>query len=573
MKNSTDTLRKFVSYLNNADHNGGYWLPNIQRPFVWKEEQMERLYDSIMREYPIGTLLVWKTKSKIRRRKFIDNYKLDIKLTDFYVTEDEKQKMLVLDGQQRLQTLFIGLTGSYDRRELCINILSGDLVAPEDIRYKFKFLSNDEIKAPWFKLKEIVFSNKEYDEISEKLKEKFENEPTDVEKKRIIRNVAKIVRIFATEENLIYQIVDSIDNPELYTEDDIVEIFIRANSGGTPLGKSDLLFSLLTSSWDEADEKMEDLLEDLNKTGYDFNRDFILKSCLTIFGKGAAYNVDKFRDTTTRKNIIDNWKNITEAIKDVKDFIYGKTFIKTDETLPSYLVLIPLIYFRYHYKVKWNSLIDIPDYLIRTLLARAFSGSPDALIDKCTKKIDETKTFDVREILGLIRAEGRNLEISNDTVFQTYYGSKEIHLLFNHWYNFNYQPAYINNKPQVDHIFPQSKLKEIKIENPNTGRKDVLKYKWWDRDQLANCMLLTALENGASGKTDIIPEEWFKDKPDSYLDLHLIPKDRNLWKLDNFEMFIDARKKLIQNKFADILIQTDKKKEKEADNTELAISI
>ena len=108
MKNSTDTFRKFVRYLNNPEQDGGYWLPNIQRKFVWKEDQIERLFDSILREYPIGTLLVWKTKSKIRRRKFIDNYKLDIKLTDLYIPEDEKLKMLVLDGQQRLQSLIIG---------------------------------------------------------------------------------------------------------------------------------------------------------------------------------------------------------------------------------------------------------------------------------------------------------------------------------------------------------------------------------------------------------------------------------------------------------------------------------
>jgi len=94
-----------VNYLNNEEKDGGFWLPNIQRPFVWNEEQIERLFDSIMREYPISTLLVWKTKSKIRRRKFIDNYKRGLKLTDFYMPEDAKTKMLVLDGQQRLQSL------------------------------------------------------------------------------------------------------------------------------------------------------------------------------------------------------------------------------------------------------------------------------------------------------------------------------------------------------------------------------------------------------------------------------------------------------------------------------------
>ncbi|MCP9752339.1 DUF262 domain-containing protein [Ferruginibacter sp. HRS2-29] len=555
MKNSKESFRKFVSYLNNTDQDGGYWLPNIQRPFVWKEDQIERLFDSILREYPIGTLLVWKTKSKIRRRKFIDNYKLDIKLTDFYIPEDEKQKMLVLDGQQRLQSLYIGLLGSYEKKELCLNILSGELVAPEDIRYKFKFIADQDIKAPWFKLKDIVFSNKEYDETAELLKSKFDTPLTELENKKIIRIVAKLTRIFGTEENLVYQVVDSVDNSDLYTEEDIVEIFIRANSGGTPLGKSDLLFSLLTSSWEEADEKMEDLLEDLNKTGYSFNRDFVLKTCLSVFGKGAAYKVEKFRDIKTRQSIIDNWTNIADAIRDVKDFIYGKTFIKTDATLPSYLVLIPLIYFRYHYKDKWNKAINIQHYLLRTLLASAFSGSPDVLIDKCTNKINEINGFDLNEIFGVIREAGRNLEISKNTIFQTYYGSKEIHLLFNLWYNFNYQPSYSQNKPQVDHIFPQSQLKKIKDENPSTGRFDLLKYKWWDRDQIGNCMLLTAQENGASGKTDILPEVWFSDKSNTYLDLHLIPKNKELWKVENFELFVEERKKLIEQKFASILIK------------------
>ena len=48
-------------------------MPNIQRPFVWSEEQIARLFDSIMREYPISTLLVWKTKEEVKHRKFIDN--------------------------------------------------------------------------------------------------------------------------------------------------------------------------------------------------------------------------------------------------------------------------------------------------------------------------------------------------------------------------------------------------------------------------------------------------------------------------------------------------------------------
>ena len=75
MKPINESIRKIVNRLNdeNAD-GGGFWLPNIQRSFVWKEEQIEKLFDSIMRQYPISTLLAWKTKQSMLSRRFIDNY-------------------------------------------------------------------------------------------------------------------------------------------------------------------------------------------------------------------------------------------------------------------------------------------------------------------------------------------------------------------------------------------------------------------------------------------------------------------------------------------------------------------
>ncbi len=554
MKNRTETIRKMVSYLNNEEKDGGFWLPNIQRPFVWGEEQIERLFDSIMREYPISTLLIWKSKSSIRRRKFIDNYKSTIKLTNYYVPTDEKSKMLVLDGQQRLQSLFIGLKGSFEGKELYFDILSGELAAPEDIRYKFKFLTREKAIFPYVLFKDLVFSNDRVNKLVQKTMDTVDMEVLEKDKLTIEDNIWQTRHMFREEEAIVYQELDSIDNPETYTENDVVEIFIRANSGGTKLGKSDLLFSLLTSSWEDADERLEEILDDINKEGYNFTRDFVLKSCLSLLGKGARYDVGKFRDGQTRDEIINQWDKISGAIKDVKDFIHGKTFLRTDKALPSYMTFIPVIYFRYHYPEKWNKIQNLDNYILRTLITGAFSGTPDNLIDKCTRKIDELQEFSTNELFGVIRADGRNLEITADTILGQYYGSKLIHLIFNIWYkDFNYRPAYANNLPQVDHIFPQSLLRSVKIPNPDTGKMNILKYKWQDRDLIANCMLLTAEENGAGGKTDIPPIEWFMDKSDEYLENHLIPKDKELWKLENFETFIVERKKLILDKFAYML--------------------
>ncbi|MEO1186138.1 MAG: DUF262 domain-containing protein, partial [Cyanobacteria bacterium J06636_27] len=416
MKNQKETIRKIVKYLNNEEKDGGFWLPNIQRPFVWTEEQIERLFDSIMREYPFSTLLVWRTNSEIKCRKFIDHYKQSLKLSDFYVSENSQTKLLVLDGQQRLQSLFIGLKGSYDKKELFFNVLSGDLVAPEDIRYQFRFINSDSAKFPWIKFKEIVFNYESYDEIADNIIEDSEAELTKEDKKRIRRNIARTVKQFCSVDFIIYQELDSVDNPEAYNEEDVVEIFIRANSGGTQLGKSDLLFSLLTSSWDVADEELEDLIEELNRNGYGFTRDFVLKSCITLLDKGAQYDVNKFRDGVTREEIINNWDSIANAIKDVKDFLLGKTFLRTDKALPSYLALIPIIYFRYHYPKKWSKVEQLNTYILRTLLTGAISGNPDKLIDKLARKIKETQEFDIKQLFSVIRADGRNLEITESSI-------------------------------------------------------------------------------------------------------------------------------------------------------------
>jgi Protein of unknown function DUF262/Protein of unknown function (DUF1524) len=555
MKNQRQTIRKITSFLNDSEQDGGFWLPNIQRPFVWSEDQICRLFDSILREYPISTLLIWKTTSDIRRRKFIDNWKEDIRLSDFYVPSDNKKKSLVLDGQQRLQSLFIGLCGSFDQKELYFDMLSGALAAPDDIKYKFEFKVADAAQFPWVKFKELIFTTKKPREIADELAGLAKRELSEREIDKIKDHLDLVDRTFKMDEALTYQELDSIDNPVLYSDDDVVEVFIRANSGGTRLSKSDLLFSLLSASWEVANDKMEELLDSLNRHGFAFDRDFVLKTSLTLLDQGARYEVEKFRKAGVREAVENQWDGISTAIQDVLDFVRGKTFIQCDKALTTYLVLIPLIYFRYHFATEWGKAQLRDTYLLRCSLAGAFSGQPDNLIDALVTRLRETKSFELDQMFDVIRSQGRSLELTEDRFWHMGYGSDAVHLLFDLWYrDFNFTPAYENNVPEVDHIFPQSELKKIKTENPKTGRKDLMKYRERDRTQLANCMLLSRAENGAGGKWDVLSERWFADKDDDYLSMHLIPPDRSLLKLANFDAFIEARKQLLSEKFANILV-------------------
>lgn len=567
MQNKKLSIRKIVNYLNDEEaEGGGFWLPNIQRPFVWGEEQIARLFDSIMREYPISTLLVWKTKEVVKHRKFIDNYRHDVKLSSYFVPDNQRSKLMVLDGQQRLQSLFIGLKGSYEGRELYFEVMSGTvLTAPEDIRFRFSFKEKASASWPWVRFKDIVFPTNRLDlQIAQGLAALSPKTLSDINMETLQINIARARQEFVNDDNITYQELDGIDNPDAYQTDDIVEIFIRANSGGTKLGKSDLLFSLLSSSWEAADGEMESLLEDLNQGGFAFDRDFVLKSCLTMLGKGARYEVGKFRDGKTKEEIISKWEELAEAIKAVRDFLVSKTYIRSDKAMPSYLALIPLIYYRYHYPARFTTNNHLAEYVLRVLVTGVFGGSPDNLIDKVVRNIQEQGEFVLSEVYGVIRADGRSLEITQDVIYDQYYGSRSIHLFFNLWYrSFDYSPAMDSNGPQVDHIFPQSLLKTVKDINPDSGKRNVLHYRAEHRDQIANCMLLTADENGFSGKCATEPSVWFardrfksEDEHQQYLKLHLIPNDPALWTLERFDDFIDTRKRLIKEKF-DYMLRND----------------
>jgi hypothetical protein len=462
-------------------------------------------------------------------------------------------KGMVLDGQQRLQSLFIGLRGSYDGRELHFDVLSGEARLPEDIRYRFRFMDAATAQWPWVRFKDLV------SELS-----RGRNLPTDIarqvcarspqpldedQSRRVERNVSRAQQEFITDENISYQLLDGVDDPDAYTIDDVVEIFIRANAGGTKLGKSDLLFSLLASDWDVADESVEELLAELNAKGYAFDRDWMLKSCLVMLGQGAKYEVRKFREPVVREKFVSEWDALSDAIKAVCDFLYSRTSLKTDKAVTSYIALIPLVYFRYRFPERWAKAEGKETYILRTLLAGAFSGTPDNLLDRCTKAIEKAGDFVLDEIFQIIRDDGRSLELSESSFLGVRYGKPLSHLIFNLWYrDFDYHPALEDHLPQQDHIFPQWLLRGEKCENPRTGRM-VQKYDAADRDQLANLALLTAKDNGFAGKSGEIPETWLAKQDDSFFERHLIPRDPELWKTRNYERFIEARKQLIVARF------------------------
>ena len=154
-----ETISDVISRIDSND----IFLPAIQRKFVWKTDQIERLFDSIMQGFPIGTFLFWELNDKRSINnyvfyKFVNHYHERKTRNQQEILTSRRKLVSVLDGQQRLTSMNIALRGSYSykiprkhinnpdaypRRYLYLNLLPR---IGNDFQYEFKFLTNDELK-------------------------------------------------------------------------------------------------------------------------------------------------------------------------------------------------------------------------------------------------------------------------------------------------------------------------------------------------------------------------------------------------------------------------------------------
>ena len=273
-------------------HRGAYRIPNIQRGYEWDQGRVAKLLDSIMNGYPIGAIMVWKPTPEIQKdisdRNFIENFRSDQDYLSDAAHPSDKEAYLVLDGQQRLQSLYLSFFGSHDGARVYMGIDHLPSQEADDDDYDFRFLTMDEVKEmpEMIPLAEIIkLDSDTKSEFAEVLAKKLaasipdESERQRVEgekRKTISRNIDRFIERFNVQPVLLLQEVSSKQ-----TYDHVLEIFERVNSGGMVLSKSDLLFSTLKLKLKEKEVEFRDTLTDINHgSRYAFDTDFIIKASL-----------------------------------------------------------------------------------------------------------------------------------------------------------------------------------------------------------------------------------------------------------------------------------------------------
>ncbi|MBX7150543.1 DUF262 domain-containing protein [bacterium] len=541
-----------------------FFLPDIQRDFVWKPEQVYALFDSIMRDYPISTMLFWiqdgkfLQEEKIKKLEFVS--KSSEKNNENKEIDSAKEYQLVLDGQQRLTTFYLVLKGNYIIRnrpyDLYFNVLSGGTEQDDGILYEFRFFNEKNGKAfletnkkagtkkLWYGVKN-VYDIPDIDDIDDVLEKELEQPHAIKLNKDQKKGCRKLVRLLKYEKILYYY-------PEKEKDyDKVLDIFVRTNSGGTKLSYSDLLFSTIKSKWVEARTKFEYLLNNINEDRYKFDTDFLLKSALLIYSTNldqVRYKSKNFR-TDLLENLKRDWeKSIEPSIALLVDILKDRLFLLDDKLITSYNALIPIIYwiFKNDFKafgtaqnfIRDEDVSKLGTWLVKSLLTGVFGGQSDTILYKCKEAIDLTKSssFPAKEIEEKIESETKRKMILDFDDFDKYlHGSYESHLILTVCYNgaINFRPKFKGNLPEQDHIFSQDELLKNKVPP-------------YKINSLYNLRYIGSTENKT--KSNLPFSEWIVTvkSPDEWKK-HLIPKGS--WSIENFDEFLNARKEEMKKAF------------------------
>lgn len=514
--------------------NQSYFLPDIQREYVWlkkaDDKKIEQLFDSILRGYPISSFLFWKLKKtdiETNRENKEDSGKLNFQLYKFLEKYDERDVHnvkinieqinsndlhIVLDGQQRLTTLYIGLKGSrtlrkkkgwvdnpnaYQEKKLYLNLKhKPGFENPED-NFDFQFLTHEEatvvdINKYWFKVGDIL-------EMGSVIAYVREHELSEVE----ADNLEKLKEVFCIQKQISYfeETEKSLDK--------VLKIFIRVNSGGIQLSYSDLLMSILTANFSsDIRDLMNKFVDSLSEQGFDgMGRDQVLKTCLMLTESQHIFALKNFSKANIHK-IENNWEEITTQIYNstslLKEFGYRNR-------LTSAYIISTISFYLFKYKTITQS--DKTEMLKFVRLAQIksyFTTSLDNKLEIVAKAIKNNSSF-----------KNVNTELANnllhpltlseddiDRMVDLQYGSPAILPILQIIYPYL---DYKNSTFHIDHIYPKSKF--------NDNNKLIDETYLEKANYLYNLQLLQGDENNSKRAKD--PEVWIAEElttPDKVID-------------------------------------------------------
>ena len=544
--------------------NGKYVMPAFQRQYVWSMEQIEKLWDSILLDYPIATFLFWHVDD--------DNVSWDTYFCNFLseVTFDSRKQAdsvnyelssinvnltdtAVLDGQQRLTSLFLSLYGqAYIRQKHARKKIAGGTVVKLLIELNKNRLAVDEeeynskkfdirfaerigkLSPTQFEVKNILDPQFREDSTREQAIEKaIVNVPP--ESKEYARGILnQLYRKIFVEKLIRYTKIKDMK------QDDALEMFVRFNSGGKALKKHEITMSILEAYWPSAKTEFGKVLEGPYAG---FGTDFIVRAALMLYGDVVKSNINK----QIAEDLKNHWQVFKKALRNLETVLKSMK-IEVSRFANSWNVLLPIIYFIYYNPEYEKNMEGIRAYLVRAVLFTYFQSGTTSKLQQMKSSIN---SYNYEITVDMMENQISDLRVTDgkiDDILNAEKGSRVagevLYFLGLDWINKNY-------KYEQDHLHPDERFNR-------TNPVSVAMEEWnkWrsNRNRLPNLHLLEGRQNAS--KNDMRLVDYYNDMNDEQKAVFrkeaLIPDGVSL-ELEHFGEFYEKRKALLMDKIRQLL--------------------
>jgi hypothetical protein len=515
-------------------------LPEFQREFIWTKEQAKQLMVSLVKGYPVGSLLFWKTDHPPELKNITE------------LPEKFGMIQVILDGQQRLTTLYMLINGEIppyytevhvrtNPRELYYNLDSGEFQYYQASRMRGNPL--------WWRVVDCFNSSKI--NVFEIAKQNATNDQQAFElAQKYMKHLNNLHNI--SNVDLPVQMV-----PSYAALNNAIDIFDRVNSQGAKLTDAELALTHITGKWSEARRLMKAKIEAMSNKEFHFDLTFMTRVLTGIVTKRALFHTIHDRH---REELEQGWNKLKKILDFLVTILPGQAFIHSTADLNTTNVLVPIVVYLSLHDGKFpteKTLKRAVQWLYYAQMWARYTAQTDQRLEHdVSLMVREESPWDLlcNQIIdqrGRIEVKANDLEgrgVQHPLHRMTLILAKAHDAL--DWFNgvtlgsTLLGQAYCIHK---HHIFPQSVLYKNGYDPDNHLHRKII-------NEIANRAFLTAETNlSISNK---LPEEYLPEVESCYpgaLPKQFIPMDPLLWRVERFPDFLEARRELIARKINEFM--------------------